>query len=74
MTQGHKVDISPNHDGGILKEIIRQGPDQGDKPWKGDRVQVSFMEWFQLEIHIFQSNSKPPLVSVILELDAGYFK
>ena len=48
MTQGNKVDISPNQDGGILKEIIRQGPDQGDKPWKGDRVQVSSTEQFQL--------------------------
>ena len=40
MTQGIKVDISPNQDGGIVKEIIRAGPDQADKPWKGDKVQV----------------------------------
>lgn len=42
MTQGIKVDISPNQDGGIVKEIIRAGPDQADKPWKGDKVQVHY--------------------------------
>ena len=42
MTQGMKVDISPNQDGGIVKEIIRAGPDLADKPWKGDKVQVIF--------------------------------
>jgi len=42
MTQGQKVDISPNQDGGILKEIIRCGPDLADKPWKGDKVQVHY--------------------------------
>jgi len=42
MTQGIKVDISPNQDGGIVKEIIRAGPDLADKPWKGDKVQVHY--------------------------------
>merc|ERR1711997_139472 len=39
---GQKVDISPNQDGGILKEVIRCGPDLADKPWKGDKVQVHY--------------------------------
>jgi len=42
MTQGLNIDISPNKDGGVLKEIIRQGTDPDDKPWKGDKVQVHY--------------------------------
>jgi len=42
MTQGPSIDISPNQDGGVLKEIIRQGTDSDDKPWKGDKVQVHY--------------------------------
>jgi hypothetical protein len=41
MTQGLNIDISPNQDGGVLKEIVRQGTDPEDKPWKGDKVQVN---------------------------------
>ena len=40
MTQSAIIDISPAQDGGVLKEIRREGPDPDDKPWKGDRVQV----------------------------------
>ena len=40
MTQGTRIDITPTQDGGVLKEIRRQGPDPEDKPWKGDKVQV----------------------------------
>ena len=40
MTQSALIDISPAQDGGVLKEIRREGPDPDDKPWKGDRVQV----------------------------------
>ena len=40
MTQSAVIDISPAQDGGVLKEIRREGPDPDDKPWKGDRVQV----------------------------------
>lgn len=42
MTQGLNIDISPNQDGGVLKEIVRQGTDPEDKPWKGDKVQVHY--------------------------------
>ena len=40
MTQSALIDISPAQDGGVIKEIRREGPDPDDKPWKGDRVQV----------------------------------
>ena len=40
MPEQVPIDISPNQDGGVLKEIRRQGPDPTDKPWKGDKVQV----------------------------------
>jgi len=42
MTQGNRIDITPSQDGGVLKEIRRQGPDLDDKPWKGDKVQVHY--------------------------------
>jgi len=42
MTQSALIDISPAQDGGVLKEIRREGPDPDDKPWKGDRVQVHY--------------------------------
>ena len=35
-----QLDISPNQDGAILKEVKRTGEDPNDKPWKGDRVSV----------------------------------
>ena len=41
MTQSALIDISPAQDGGVLKQIRREGPDPDDKPWKGDRVQVT---------------------------------
>ena len=40
MPEESPIDITPNQDGGVLKEIRRQGSDPDDKPWKGDRVQV----------------------------------
>ena len=74
MTQGQKVDISPNQDGGILKEVIRCGPDLADKPWKGDKVQVSFFSWINNEVNIFMivSYRSQPNFSIkyILDLHA----
>ena len=35
-----QLDISPNQDGAILKEVKKAGEDPNDKPWKGDRVSV----------------------------------
>jgi len=37
------LDISPNQDGAILKEIKRPGEDPQDKPWKGDKVSVHYV-------------------------------
>ena len=48
MTQGNRIDITPTQDGGVLKEIRRQGPDPEDKPWKGDKVQVGSQALMQL--------------------------
>lgn len=42
MPEQVPIDISPNQDGGVLKEVRRQGPDAVDKPWKGDKVQVHY--------------------------------
>ena len=42
MPEENRIDISPNQDGGVLKDVRRQGFDPDDKPWKGDRVQVTF--------------------------------
>jgi len=38
-----QLDISPNQDGAILKEIKRLGEDPQDKPWKGDKVSVHYV-------------------------------
>lgn len=38
-----QLDISPNQDGAILKEVKRTGEDPNDKPWKGDRVSVHYV-------------------------------
>ncbi len=37
-----KVDISPEQDGSLFKEIRRPGQ-AGVKPWKGDRVTVHYV-------------------------------
>ena len=37
------VDISPENDGGILKEIKKHGTNPDDKAWKGDRVSVHYV-------------------------------
>jgi len=33
---GQTEDITPNKDGGVLKEVKREG-EANSKPWKGDR-------------------------------------
>ena len=38
-----KIDISPDNDGKVLKEILVAGSDPDDKPWKGDRVFVHYV-------------------------------
>ena len=38
-----QLDISPNQDGAILKEVKKTGLDPNDKPWKGDRVSVHYV-------------------------------
>ena len=39
-----KVDVSPEQNEGILKEIKRQGEAAEDaKPWKGDKVHVHYV-------------------------------
>lgn len=42
MTE-NKVDISPEGDGGIFKEILKKGDNPDDKPWRGDRVSVHYV-------------------------------
>lgn len=37
------VDISPDGDGGILKEIKSRGPIEDCRPWKGDKVSVHYV-------------------------------
>ena len=36
-----QIDISPDGDKKILKEIKKPADDPDDKPWKGDKVQVN---------------------------------
>jgi len=36
------IDVSPDQDGKVLKEIITAGTDPQDKPWKGDKVFVHY--------------------------------
>ena len=40
MPEGLGIDITPDQDGGVLKQIRRQACNPEDKPWKGDKVQV----------------------------------
>ena len=46
MPEGTRIDITPNEDGGVLKVVLRKGADPDDKPWKGDKVQVIFLNIF----------------------------
>ena len=55
MTQSALIDISPAQDGGVLKEIRREGPDPDDKPWKGDRVQVKDILSKHLILHYYKN-------------------
>lgn len=36
------LDLTPNQDGGILKDVKRSGSNPDDKPWKGDKVLVHY--------------------------------
>ncbi len=38
-----KVDLTIEKDGGVLKEVKREGPDPEDKAWQGDKVSVHYV-------------------------------
>ena len=53
-----QLDISPNQDGAILKEVKRTGEDPNDKPWKGDRVSVVSPIMYLATKQVFYENLK----------------
>ncbi len=51
------VDISPEQNGGVLKEIKREGaPGDDNRPWKGDRVSVHYIGTLESDGSKFDSS------------------
>lgn len=42
MSQSEKIDISPKQDGGVLKQIIKEGTSE-EKPCPGSKVRVHYV-------------------------------
>lgn len=38
-----QIDVSPDQDRKVLKQIVTEGPNPEEKPWKGDRVFVHYV-------------------------------